>query len=184
MILMKRGLSSLQRGAALLTSLLILLVLSLLAVASMQNVSLQERMVSAVRDGQIALEAAEFAAREAELVLDNNTVTLGNFGVQTGLYEKATAPNIYADATWAPGSGSASIAATGFPTSELAVAPRYLIEHVGQVTNEEQINDMAVGNYGGAGAAGPPEGFRIVAWSSGRTGQTRRIIEVYYGKGS
>lgn len=179
-----RAVNQHQRGAALLTSLLILLVLSLLAVASMQNVSLQERMVSAVRDGQIALEAAEYAAREAELVLENNTVTLGNFGVQAGLYEKATAPNIYADATWASGSTSGSIAATGFPTSELAAAPRYLIEHVGQVTNEEQINDMAVGNYGGAAAAGPPEGFRIVAWSSGRTGQTRRIIEVYYGKGS
>ncbi|WP_166266460.1 pilus assembly PilX family protein [Marinobacter caseinilyticus] len=172
-----------QTGAALLTSLLILLVLSLLAIASMQRVSLQERMVSAIRDGQIALEAAEYAAREAERVLENNTVTLGNFGVLSGLYNQATAPNIYAATTWASGSGSPSVAATGFPTTELAEVPRYLIEHVGQVTNQEQINDLAVGNYGGAGSAAPPEGFRIVAWSSGRTGQSRRIIEVYYGKG-
>ncbi|MEX0605218.1 MAG: PilX N-terminal domain-containing pilus assembly protein [Marinobacter sp.] len=172
-----------QYGAALLTSLLILLVLSLLAVASMQSVSLQERMVAAVRDGQIAREAAEYAAREAELRLENETVTLGDFGVKTGLYNKATAPDIYAATTWSNGSGSASIAATGFPTSELSVSPRYLIEHVGQVTNEELINNMAISNYSGGGAA-PPEGFRIIAWSSGRTGQTRRIIEVYYGKGS
>lgn len=181
---LKHNFDRTQQGAALLTSLLILLVLSLLAVASMQNVSLQERMVSAVRDGQIALEAAEYAAREAEALLDNNTVTLGNFGVQAGLYNKATTPDIFDDATWIAGNGSSSIAATGFPTSELSVAPRYLIEHVGQVTNQDQINNMAVGNYGGASSATPPEGFRIVAWSSGRTGQTRRIIEVYYGKGS
>lgn len=172
-----------QHGAALLTSLLLLLVLSLLAVASMQSVSLQERMVSAVRDGQVAREAAEYAAREAELRLENETVTLGDFGTTTGLYIKATAPDIYAQATWANGTGTASISATGFPTTELAESPRYIIEHVGQVTNEELINNMAISNYTG-GSAAPPEGFRIIAWSSGRTGQTRRIIEVYYGKGS
>lgn len=168
-----------QSGAALLTSLLILLILSLLAVASMQNVSLQERMVSAVREGQIALEAAEYAAREAELVLENETVTLGNFGNQTGLYTKATVPNIYLDTTWA---NDSSVEATGFPTDELAQAPRFLIEAVGQVTNEEIINDLAVSNYGGASSTKAPEGFRIVARASGRGGQTRRIIEVYYGK--
>ena len=172
-----------QCGAALLTSLLILLILSLLAVASMQSVSLQERMVSAVRDGQIAREAAEYAAREAELRLENQTVTLGDFGVVTGLYERATAPDIYDVATWGSGGTTASIAATGFPTTELAASPRYIIEHVGQVTNEELINNMAILNYTG-GSSAPPEGFRIIAWSSGRTGQTRRLIEVYYGKGS
>ncbi|WP_168203124.1 pilus assembly PilX family protein [Marinobacter fonticola] len=171
-----------QCGAALLTSLLILLVLSLLAVASMQNVSLQEKMVSAVKDGQVALEAAEYAARQAELELENNTVTLGNFGVKTGLYLKSEAPNVFAATTWSAGEGAKSVAASGFPTDELAEAPRYLIEHVGQVITSEQIDDLAIGNYGGASAAAPPEGFRIVAWSSGRTGQTTRIVEVFYGK--
>ncbi|WP_166259097.1 pilus assembly PilX family protein [Marinobacter salicampi] len=172
-----------QSGAALLTSLLILLILSLLAVASMQSASLQERMVSSVRDGQIAREAAEYAAREAELRLENQTVTLGDFGVTTGLYLKAATPDLYGGATWSTAGTTGSIAAAGFPTAELAVAPRYLIQHVGQVTNEELINNMAISNYTG-GSAAPPEGFRIVAWSSGRSGQTRRIIEVYYGKGS
>lgn len=172
-----------QSGAALLTSLLILLILSLLAVASMQSVSLQERMVSAVRDGQVAREAAEYAAREAELRLENQTVTLGDFGVVTGLYVKASVPDIYNEATWGNGATTGSIAANGFPTTELAVAPRYVIQHVGQVTNEELINNMAISNYTG-GSTAPPEGFRIIAWSSGRSGQTRRIIEVYYGKGS
>jgi len=168
-----------QSGAALLTSLLILLVLSLLAVASMQNVSMQERMVSANRDAQVALEAAEAAAREAEQRLDNDIVTLGDFGVADGLYNKAEAPDMFGSTTW---SSDTSIAATnpnGLPT-----APRYFIEHIGPVTTEEQINDLAVGNYAGAASSSPPEGFRIVAWSSGQTGQTFRVIEVYYGKRS
>lgn len=170
-----------QRGAALLTSLLILLILSLLAVASVQNVSLQERMVSAGRDAQVALEAAEAAAREAERRLENNTVTLGDFGVADGLYNKTDAPDMFDSETWAS-TETKSIAATnpgGLPT-----APRYFIEHIGPVTTEEAINDLAVGNYTGASSSAPPEGFRIVAWSSGQTGQAFRVIEVYYGKRS
>lgn len=166
-----------QKGAALLTSLLILLVLSLLAVASMQNVSMQERMVSANRDAQVALEATEDAAREAEARLDNDVVTLGDFGVADGLYTKATAPDMFSSTTW---SSNDSVAASN--PGSLPQAPRYFIEHIGPVTNEEIINDMAIGNYAGAAPSSPPEGFRIVAWSSGNSGQTFRVIEVYYGK--
>lgn len=172
--------SARQDGAALLTSLLILLVLSLLAVASMQNVSMQERMVSANRDAQIALEGAEQAAREAEELLENNVVTLGNFGVQTGLYNKAEAPSEFSATTWS-GDGE-SIQGTN--NGELAEAPRFFIEHIGQVTNQDPVNDLAIGNYGGASSSSPPEGFRIVAWSSGRSGDTSRIIEVFFGKRS
>lgn len=169
-----------QGGAALLTSLLILLVLSLLAVASMQNVSMQERMVSANRDAQIALEGAEQAAREAEELLENNVVTLGNFGVQTGLYNKAEAPSQFDSATWSDGGPSIQASDDG----DLAEAPRFFIEHIGQVTNQDPVNDLAIGNYGGASSSSPPEGFRIVAWSSGRSGNTSRVIEVYFGKRS
>lgn len=168
-----------QQGVALLTSLLILLVLSLLAVASMQNVSMQERMVSANRDAQVALEAAEAAAREAELLLDNDTVTLGDFGVADGLYDTTDAPDMFASGTWSSSSSVAASNAGGLPS-----APRYFIEHIGPVSTEEEINDLAVGNYAGAAPSSPPEGFRIVAWSSGRSGQTFRVIEVYYGKRS
>lgn len=169
-----------QQGAALLMSLLILLVLSLLAVASMQNVSMQERMVSANRDAQVALEGAEQASREAEDLLENNVVTLGNFGSQAGLYNKAEAPSPFDPATWTDNTLSIQASSNG----DLAEAPRYFIEHIGQVTNEEPVNDLAVGNYGGAASASPPEGFRIVAWSSGRSGDTSRIIEIYFGKRS
>lgn len=171
----------LEKGAALLMSLLILLILSLLAIASMENVSLQEKMVSANRDAQVALEAAEAAAREAEARLDNETVTLGDFGVAVGLYEKATAPDIFSSDVW-NSSEAHSVAASN--PDNLPEAPRYFIEHIGAVTTEEQINDLAVGNYAGAGSSTPPEGFRIVAWSSGRTGQTQRVIEIYFGKRS
>lgn len=169
-----------QKGAALLTSLLILLVLSLLAISSMRGAQLQEKMVAANRDSQIALEAAEFAARNAEELLVDDTVTLGNFGSQSGLYNVGNAPNVFADSTW-DNSGSASVAATGFPGSELAEAPRYFIEYTGEIRKSNQANSLGVDNYAGSSGAGTPLGFRIVAWSSGRSGQTQRVLEVFYG---
>lgn len=77
----------LQKGAALLTSLLILLVLSLLAVSSMQNSSMQERMVSAQREGFMAMEGAELALREAELAVEALASPSG-FNTMDGFYEK------------------------------------------------------------------------------------------------
>src|SRR5690606_36427445 len=48
-----------QRGAALLVSLVLLLIMTVLAISSMQGTVLQEGMVSAQRDAQIAIEGAE-----------------------------------------------------------------------------------------------------------------------------
>src|SRR5690606_35890413 len=62
-----KGFAGTQRGAALFVSLMLLLVLTILAISSMQGTVLQEQMVSAQRDGQIAFEGAEHAMREAEL---------------------------------------------------------------------------------------------------------------------
>ncbi|MFE8072813.1 pilus assembly protein [Marinobacteraceae bacterium S3BR75-40.1] len=169
-----------QRGAALLTTLLILLVLSLLAISSMQGSLMQEKMVSAVRDGQVALEAAEFAAREAESRIENETVTIGDFGVAQGLYDQGDAPDEFAATTW-DSSKTNSAAATGFTSGVLAESPRYFIEYMGEMSAEE-TDQGQISNYSANTGVGTPAGFRIVAWSSGRSGETRRIVQVYYGK--
>lgn len=168
-----------QKGAALLTSLLILLVLTLLALSGMQGSLLQEKMTSAVREGQISLEAAEYAVREAEELLELNTVTLGNFGSDNGLYTRAGAPNPLADSTW-NSSGTASLEATGFPLT-LAENPRFFIEYIGETSSAESPGDLQITNYDDHTGGSKPLGFRIVAWSSGRNGETRRVIESYYG---
>jgi type IV pilus assembly protein PilX len=56
----------LQRGMALIVSLVLLLSMTLLALAAMQNTSLEERMAGNVRSENIALQAAESALRAAE----------------------------------------------------------------------------------------------------------------------
>ena len=58
-----------QSGMALIVSLVLLLSMTLLALAAIQNTSLEERMAGNVRAENIALQAAESALREAEAEL-------------------------------------------------------------------------------------------------------------------
>lgn len=55
-----------QRGSTLIVALVMLLLISLIAVGSMQDTILQERMTSNTEDRMIAFEGAEAALREGE----------------------------------------------------------------------------------------------------------------------
>lgn len=58
-----------QRGAVLLVSMIMLLVLTLIGVAGMQTSTFQERMAGNLQDYQLAFEAAEEALRAGEAQL-------------------------------------------------------------------------------------------------------------------
>lgn len=58
-----------QSGATLVVALVLLLIVTLLAVANMREVALEERVVGNVRDQQTAFNGAESALREAEVML-------------------------------------------------------------------------------------------------------------------
>lgn len=55
-----------QQGAALITALIILLVLTVLGISAMRNTSLQENITGNLRDHDLALQAAETALTDAE----------------------------------------------------------------------------------------------------------------------
>jgi type IV pilus assembly protein PilX len=59
-----------QRGAILVTSLLLLLVLTVLGVTMMKMTNMQERMAGNTRDISLALQGAEAALRDGERILD------------------------------------------------------------------------------------------------------------------
>lgn len=61
-----------QRGAVLPVALIMLLIISLLAVAGMSDTTLQERMAGSLRDRDIAFQAAEASLRQGELWIENN----------------------------------------------------------------------------------------------------------------
>ncbi|MCW8917795.1 MAG: PilX N-terminal domain-containing pilus assembly protein [Gammaproteobacteria bacterium] len=60
-----------QQGAALIISMLLLTVLTLLSISAMNSAALQERMSGHLRDSQLAFESADAALRDREQWLDN-----------------------------------------------------------------------------------------------------------------
>lgn len=82
-----------QRGAALVISLLLLLVMTLLGLGASQSTRLQERMAGNQRDQEVALQAAEAALRGAEKLLSPDRESLRMCtapGVGCDYYEAGT----------------------------------------------------------------------------------------------
>jgi len=171
-----------QKGAVLLVSLVILLVLTLLAVSGMQGSIMQERMSTAQRDGMFALEIAENAMREAEAALDGLS-DLSDFGSTTGFYDgtdtTTTVPSPFAAATWSlDGSSDPDNAVKG--TAVNGVDPLFMFEYKGKVTvdSEGQLpRDFS--QYGAAGAA-EFDYARILVRTSGPSGSSMRLLEGFY----
>jgi type IV pilus assembly protein PilX len=61
-----------QRGVALITGLIFLVVLTLLGITAARMSSLEERMSGNTRDRSLAVQAAEMALRDAELDIRNS----------------------------------------------------------------------------------------------------------------
>lgn len=60
-----------QRGAVLIVALIMLLLLTLIGMASIRGTSLQENMAGNMRDSNLALQAAEAALRRGEEVVED-----------------------------------------------------------------------------------------------------------------
>jgi type IV pilus assembly protein PilX len=63
-----------QRGAVLIVSMLLLLVMTVLALGASQTTRLQERMSANMRDRDLAFESSEAGLRSGERIIDSLTV--------------------------------------------------------------------------------------------------------------
>lgn len=183
-----------QRGAALTVSLIFLLVLTIIGITSLRNTALEERMAGNLRDRQIAFEAAEAAIRGAETYIDDNVITLAGFDTSgdDGLYAEDVDLNgdgdvnaedeaIWRFVDWST-SGDAleytygAVGESGGPASN----PRYVIQHYGTVTAEEDT--LNIGNYGEGTGAGNVDLFRITVRATGGSDNAVVILQSSYGK--
>lgn len=90
-----------QRGAVLIVSMLLLMIMTLIGVTAMRSTSLEEKMVGNTRDLQLAFNAAEGALRKSEELL--RVVNLPDFldydGTNTGGYYNADS-TIWTKISW------------------------------------------------------------------------------------
>lgn len=171
-----------QRGATLIVALILLLILTLVGVAGMQDTTLQEKMVGNMRDRNLAFQAAEAGLRGGEKYLQS--ATLPGFANAGGLLN-ARYPNTGATNTvpvtlrpgdpafwdaypWATNSRAYS---TTF--SELTAAPRYVVEEVPMVV-------APIGESMKFGILKEIKSYRVTARASGGTTDAVVILQSTY----
>jgi len=156
-----------QQGAALVVSLVLLLVVTVLGVASMRTTTLQERMAGNLRDSNLAFQAAEAALREGEGFLEQATIP--PFTGADGLLQRQTdagQASFWATFAWASNSREAPA------RDNTAETPRYVIEELPAVPGEG--DSVAFG-------ALPEVGFyRITARGVGGTTDAIVILQSTY----
>jgi type IV pilus assembly protein PilX len=182
------GMPARQRGAALITSLLLLIVLTLIGITVMQVSRMQERMTGNARDLNTAFQSAEAALRNGEELIRVQTSqpvpcsaapctfwTQGTFmstatfvATPLGTVDSLTPAWWDANATqFKDDAGNVSL--TG-PKSD----PEYIIEDVGFVstTGPEIGVDPPVGR----------EFYQISARSTGASGLTDVVVQSTYAR--
>lgn len=167
-----------QQGAILIVSLVVLLSLSIIAIAALRTSVEQEKISANLRELSVATQSTDSTLREAELTINSmmNTNLFQKSG--GGYYIAGDAPEPFASDTWEDG---ASIQST-LSYEGKVIPPRYFVEYVGEYG--EDSGNITASNYGytDATGAGKVTVFRIVARGVGSSGKAQVIMESFYGK--
>ncbi|MGH8052187.1 MAG: pilus assembly PilX family protein [Arenimonas sp.] len=127
-----------QRGVSLTIILILLLIMTLLGLASMRAALMQEKMGAGQFDRSLSFQAAEAAMRDAEAVIATNpTPTFPATGAAcaAGLCPQPplTAANRWDNTCNPPATGCPwAVATTDVDQDGLTVAPQYMIEYMGE----------------------------------------------------
>lgn len=159
-----------EQGAALVTGLIFMVVLTLISMAALRGTLLEEKMAGNARDIDLAFQSAETALRAGEAVL--NQATLPAFSA-TGAYLTASGSrgsSVYWIQTYIWNNANSTELAT-VPTGAYE-APRFVIEQM-----------PSVAGAGGSLKAGPvvESGmYRVTARGIGGTPNTRIYLQETY----
>lgn len=178
-----------QQGVALVMTLSILLIITILGISSIQTTSLQERMARNYRDVNIAFQGAEAAISEAEDFLESvtNIATFPEEG-DADLCVSGLCNSLDGTARWTQDFGyvdwsnSATHVETNLTATDLGAAdvPKYVIEYVAKVTIEQDT--LNIGNVGEGGSSGRAYVFRITSRGTGGTTASSAMIQSLYGR--
>lgn len=122
-----------QDGVSLVVVLILLLIMTLLGLASMRVGLLQERMGSSQFDRSLSFQAVEAAIREAEALIE--TTPVASFPTSSCAAGLCPTPIAGATNRWdlaTPPAGTWATATTNITQNGLTVAPTYMIEYMGK----------------------------------------------------
>ncbi|MHB1075517.1 pilus assembly PilX family protein [Thiobacillus sp.] len=172
--------STSQHGAALITGLIFLVVLTLISLSAIKSTSLEERMAGNARDQDVAFEAAEAGVRDAMKSLASLKSSSFAAGCSNGLCLNDPVTPVWTSITsnnqWI---SSKTKTYTGTPltfegATQLPVQPRYIIELV-PTTVPPFGSSAGTGKGNTSGAQLTP--YRITSRGWGITGQTQATVQ-------
>lgn len=177
-----------QGGYTLVMVLLLLLVMTLLGLASLRGILLEERMSSMTVDRGLAFQAAETALREAEAAVATAGATNANIGFDcsaVGVICPVTPSNTFSGnvASCVANTQNCWLNASGSTLGTAAGSPQYYIEFMddvntakaGQLGTETSAN---ASQYGGAGGVPLSRFYRITARSNDPSAAPDRAVVV------
>lgn len=165
-----------QRGAALIVSLMMLLVMTIIGVSSMQTNILEEKMANNNRDISLSLQSAEAAQREAEAYIETIVSPAAAFdGTTHWLYPDNSDPDVYAEATW-----NTARSYQGGDITNVTTRPKYIIELIGTIGSA--TTDVNINGYGESSGSGDVNSFRITTRGTGKSNDTVTMIQTYYAR--
>jgi type IV pilus assembly protein PilX len=165
-----------QRGAILVTSLLLLLVLTVLGITTLRMTTMQERMAGNTRDLGLAFQGAEAGLTEGEQWLRGRVVQPVATGTlpcevcqQFGSGNVPVVPvNIeHQDATWWEDNG---VEVAG-EIDDLDAQPRYVIEEAGFVRDSLLFDETAGRDF-----------YRVTSQSTGASGLANSVLQSTYAR--
>lgn len=165
-----------ERGVVLITALIFLIVLTLVAVTTVQNVNLQEQMTSSVRQGSIALEIAEHGLRDAEDFIMSLPNSGAFFAYGEGTYDRNEAPR-----PWTVDWESSHVRhGPDVTIGGVVYGTRYFVEYMGRMSEQESTGEIVTG--GSLDTVGQNIGYRVVARGLGNDKITERVVETYVAR--
>lgn len=176
-----------QQGVALVISLIILISLTMLGLTSIQRTTTDLAMAGNQREFTLMFQAAEVGLVSAENHAEDLTSNADVDDPATGLYTVLandpayTGPDYYDQVSWDNNSQLAKNALGNATTLDAAVQPRYIIEYLG----DRSQNALAAVNIGGYGTQQTGEIvsiYRTTARGAGLTGLSFRFVQSYFGR--
>jgi type IV pilus assembly protein PilX len=157
--------------------------MSVIGVAMMSVTRLETLMAGGTREANIAFQATEAGLRAGEMRVEG-TWYFDDFASVSGFKGMAAdEPDFFDAATWA-GNNSETVS-HAYPELAVAFQPRYVIKHVGDVTDDAgEKQAIAIVGYQQGGGGGVPvtSVFRITARGTSRDGSAETILQSYFGK--
>ncbi len=161
-----------QTGAVLMVTLLILMVMTILGVASMKTTVLEEKMAGNYRDGNLAFQASESSLRDAEVWLATQATEPVSNAIGSNRIWNINSMNANLGSWWTTLTDAwwTATAVAYVPTlTDVNTAPLNIIEY------KDFIPDTLL--VGGSGPAAGITYYQVTAKGTGGTDQAKVLLQ-------